>query len=243
MFSRSTDHEHEHLFLPITISTSHSQSIQFTSLQSFPSQVDHFLLQTLPSVRNYLPLFREPSFTIPLMTTPQTQQAPGSPQQGTQQAAPSFSTWTCHDCTAGPHSHSLERCTGLLSNGNICNHTVCPKCPKDDNVPPPGVSGNDWNRGKEDIRREVKKSTATFSASHTAQGAITPSSSNALPPPSHRRDGQITQSTSRSVRNMPRVDTRGWWRCCHCRNPMNPALAPTRCSICNHPRCGACRAV
>ena len=45
MFSRSTDHEHEHLFLPITTSTTHSQSIQFTSLQSFPSQVDHFLLQ------------------------------------------------------------------------------------------------------------------------------------------------------------------------------------------------------
>lgn len=32
----------------------------------------------------------------------------------------------------------------------------------------------------------------------------------------------------------------GWWSCHNCGNMNNPALAPERCSVCEHYKCGAC---
>ena len=176
------------------------------------------------------------------MTTRQPQQPQRTPQQGTQQSSSSFSTWKCHKCRAGPHSNNITHCTGILSNGQTCNHRVCDECPKDDKVPPPNVSKNDWDRTKDGIRTEVKKSerTSTVNMPSTDQGAIVASSEIPYRPQAMHPHYETAQSNIRRGRQMPKPATGGWWRCCHCRSANNPVLAPRACSICGHYRCAAC---
>ena len=161
-----------------------------------------------------------------------------------------FRTWKCHECGAGPHSITTQtRCSGTVaSTGRRCVHDVCLKCPKNDAVPPPLTTKEDWDKTKDGIRADAGRSAVPLAGSVIAPPAS--GSPFGIVPYTDPRDniGRARQAVHPSVllpdplrgRHLPTQDMRGWWKCCHCRHVNNPALAPQRCSICSHDKCRGC---
>ena len=173
-------------------------------------------------------------------------QAPQSAQIAT------FRTWKCHECGAGPHSITTQtRCSGTVaSTGRPCVHDVCSKCPKNDSVPPPLTTKEDWKKTKDGIRADARRSALPLAGNITAPTldnspqlgvvahTLLQSNTGRFQPAVHP---SLLRSEPRSGRYLPTQDMRGWWLCCHCNSHMNPRLASQMCSICGHIRCGICR--
>lgn len=133
----------------------------------------------------------------------------------TTMAQETFEKWQCHECGTAPHIYpTTTRCTGVRSDGRLCQHDVCKLCPKDGDIPPLGTT-----------RRQLR--------------AIPPSTS--FPPlPTFNTQRPLTRF-HHSVSSRPgRPSVRGWWKCCSCEHDNNPVLADKRCSCCGHTRGSHC---
>lgn len=41
--------------------------------------------------------------------------------------------------------------------------------------------------------------------------------------------------------SLPRPPLQGWWECCQCNNPVNPAVSGNECPVENHTQCNWCK--
>src|SRR2546423_6662839 len=82
--------------------------------------------------------------------------------------------WQCHVCGEGPHLYALiKRCTGVSGNRQ-CGHSMCPKCKKDGEIPPPIPTGG--------LRNAATPATTIY---HSTMPRTKPN----MVPPGNRVDG------------------------------------------------------
>ena len=128
-----------------------------------------------------------------------------------------FEKWQCHLCDTGPNlSATTKSCPQ-------CGHSVCSRCPKDENIPtplgPPAL-------------RSPPRATAIYSSPM-------PRATVSMAPRGNKIDWKRGKDPHPALR-LTTPPLAGWWICHNCSYKNNPELCSERCLKCQHMKCSSC---